>query len=55
MELGHFAGASVIAANLGGSDLVFVGAQTNDVVLSIWTRKIHRLRVWWIWPERTSA
>ena len=27
VELGHFAGASVIAANLGGSDLAFVGAQ----------------------------
>jgi ABC-type nitrate/sulfonate/bicarbonate transport system substrate-binding protein len=39
VELGHFAGASVVAANLGGSDLVFVGAQTNYVVLSIWTRK----------------
>jgi ABC-type nitrate/sulfonate/bicarbonate transport system substrate-binding protein len=39
VELGHFAGASVIAANLAGSDLVFVGAQTNYVVLSIWTRK----------------
>src|SRR5918995_6613874 len=25
VELGHFAGASVISANLGGSDLVFVG------------------------------
>jgi ABC-type nitrate/sulfonate/bicarbonate transport system substrate-binding protein len=39
VELGHFAGASVISANLGGSDLVFVGAQSNYVVLSIWTRK----------------
>jgi ABC-type nitrate/sulfonate/bicarbonate transport system substrate-binding protein len=39
VELGHFAGPSVIAANLGGSDLVFVGAQSNYVVLSIWTRK----------------
>ncbi len=39
VELGHFAGASVISANLGGSDLVFVAAQTNYVVLSIWTRK----------------
>jgi ABC-type nitrate/sulfonate/bicarbonate transport system substrate-binding protein len=38
VQLGHFAGASVIAANLGGSDLVFVGAQSNYVVLSIWTR-----------------
>ena len=39
VELGHFAGPSVIAANLGGSDLVFVAAQTNYVVLSIWTKK----------------
>ncbi|MGZ8532924.1 MAG: ABC transporter substrate-binding protein [Candidatus Binatia bacterium] len=39
VELGHFAGASVISANLSGSDLVFVAAQTNFVVLSIWTRK----------------
>jgi NitT/TauT family transport system substrate-binding protein len=39
VEFGHFAGASVVAANLGGSDLVFVAAQTNYVVLSIWTRK----------------
>jgi len=39
VELGHFAGASVIQANLSGSDLVFVAAQTNYVVLSIWTRK----------------
>jgi ABC-type nitrate/sulfonate/bicarbonate transport system substrate-binding protein len=39
VELGHFAGPSVISANLAGSDLVFVAAQTNYVVLSIWTRK----------------
>jgi ABC-type nitrate/sulfonate/bicarbonate transport system substrate-binding protein len=39
VELGHFAGASAISANLSGSDLVFVAAQTNYVVLSIWTRK----------------
>ncbi len=39
VDLGHFAGPSVIAANLGGSDLVFVAAQTNYVVLSIWTKK----------------
>jgi ABC-type nitrate/sulfonate/bicarbonate transport system substrate-binding protein len=39
VEIGHFAGASVVAANLSGSDLLFVGAQTNYVVLSIWTRK----------------
>ena len=39
VEIGHFAGASVVAANLAGSDLVFVAAQSNYVVLSIWTRK----------------
>ena len=39
VELGHFAGASVVAANLGGSDLVFVAAQSNYVVLSMWTKK----------------
>jgi ABC-type nitrate/sulfonate/bicarbonate transport system substrate-binding protein len=39
VELGHFAGASVVAANLSGSDLVFVGAQSNYVVLSMWTKK----------------
>lgn len=44
VELGHFAGASVIQANLSGSDLVFVAAQTNYVVLSIWTRKDSPIR-----------
>jgi len=44
VELGHFAGASVIQANLSGSDLVFVAAQTNYVVLSIWTRKDSAIR-----------
>ena len=44
VELGHFAGASAISANLGGSDLVFVAAQTNYVVLSIWTRKDSPIR-----------
>ncbi len=39
VELGHFAGASVISANLAGSDLVFVAAQSNYVVLSMWTKK----------------
>jgi ABC-type nitrate/sulfonate/bicarbonate transport system substrate-binding protein len=39
VELGHFAGASVIAANLAGSDLAFVAAQSNYVVLSMWTKK----------------
>ncbi len=44
VELGHFAGASVVQANLSGSDLVFVAAQTNYVVLSIWTRKDSPIR-----------
>ena len=44
VELGHFAGPSVISANLSGSDLVFVGAQSNYVVLSIWTRKDSPIR-----------
>ena len=44
VELGHFAGASVIQANLSGSDLVFVAAQSNYVVLSIWTRKDSPMR-----------
>jgi NitT/TauT family transport system substrate-binding protein len=44
VELGHFAGASVIQANLSGSDLVFVAAQSNYVVLSIWTRKDSPIR-----------
>jgi ABC-type nitrate/sulfonate/bicarbonate transport system substrate-binding protein len=39
VELGHFAGPSVISANLAGSDLVFVAAQSNFVVLSMWTKK----------------
>jgi NitT/TauT family transport system substrate-binding protein len=39
VEFGHYAGVQVVAANLGGSDLVFVAAQTNYAVLSIWTRK----------------
>jgi ABC-type nitrate/sulfonate/bicarbonate transport system substrate-binding protein len=29
VELGHFAGPSVISANLAGSDLIFVAAQSN--------------------------
>jgi ABC-type nitrate/sulfonate/bicarbonate transport system substrate-binding protein len=39
VEFGHYAGVQVVAANLGGSDLVFVAAQTNYAVLSIWTKK----------------
>ena len=39
VEFGHYAGVQVVAANMGGSDLVFVAAQTNYAVLSIWTKK----------------
>jgi ABC-type nitrate/sulfonate/bicarbonate transport system substrate-binding protein len=39
VEFGHYAGVQVVAANLGGSDLVFIAAQTNYAVLSIWTKK----------------
>lgn len=39
VEFGHYAGVQVVAANLSGSDLVFVAAQTNYAVLSIWTKK----------------
>ena len=39
VEFGHFAGVQTVAANLSGSDLVFVAAQTNYAVLSVWTRK----------------
>lgn len=39
VEFGHFAGVQTVSANLSGSDLVFVAAQTNYAVLSVWTRK----------------
>ena len=39
VEFGAFGGPSTIAANLRGSDLVFVAAKPNYVVMSIWTRK----------------
>jgi ABC-type nitrate/sulfonate/bicarbonate transport system substrate-binding protein len=39
VEFGHYAGVQVVAANLRGSDLVFVAAQTNYAILSIWTKK----------------
>jgi ABC-type nitrate/sulfonate/bicarbonate transport system substrate-binding protein len=38
-EFGHYAAVQAVAANLSGSDLVFVAAQTNYAVLSIWTKK----------------
>lgn len=39
VEFGHFAGVQTVSANLSGSDLVFVAAQTNYAVLSVWTKK----------------
>jgi len=39
VDFGHYAGVQAISANLSGSDLVFIGAQTNYAVLSIWTKK----------------
>jgi ABC-type nitrate/sulfonate/bicarbonate transport system substrate-binding protein len=39
VEFGHYAGVQVIAANLSGSDLVFIAAQSNYAVLSIWTKR----------------
>ncbi|MBM4263512.1 MAG: hypothetical protein FJ143_11960 [Deltaproteobacteria bacterium] len=39
VEFGHYAGAQAVVANLNGSDLTFVAAQTNYAVLSVWTKK----------------
>ncbi len=39
VEFGAFSGPSTIAANLAGSDLVFVAAKPNFSVISVWTRK----------------
>jgi ABC-type nitrate/sulfonate/bicarbonate transport system substrate-binding protein len=39
VEFGAFSGSSTIAANLAGSDLVFVAAKPNFSVISVWTRK----------------
>lgn len=39
VEFGHYAGAQAVVANLNGSDLMFVAAQTNYAVLSVWTKK----------------
>ncbi|HEY2987800.1 MAG TPA: ABC transporter substrate-binding protein [Candidatus Binatia bacterium] len=39
VEFGAFSGSSTIAANLAGSDLVFIAAKPNFSVISVWTRK----------------
>lgn len=44
VEFGHFAGVQTVSANLSGSDLVFIAAQTNYAVLSVWTKKDSPIR-----------
>jgi ABC-type nitrate/sulfonate/bicarbonate transport system substrate-binding protein len=44
VEFGAFSGSSAIAANLAGSDLVFVAAKPNFSVISVWTRKDSALK-----------
>jgi ABC-type nitrate/sulfonate/bicarbonate transport system substrate-binding protein len=39
VEFGAFSGSSTIAANLAGSDMVFVAAKPNFSVISVWTKK----------------
>lgn len=39
VEFGAFSGSSTIAANLAGSDMVFVAAKGNFAVMSFWVRK----------------
>ena len=39
VEFGAFSGPSTIAADLAGSDLVFVAAKPNYSVISVWTRR----------------
>jgi NitT/TauT family transport system substrate-binding protein len=44
VEFGGFSGSSTVAANLGGSDLVFVAAKPNFTVISIWVRRDSPIR-----------
>jgi ABC-type nitrate/sulfonate/bicarbonate transport system substrate-binding protein len=44
VEFGGFSGSSTVAANLGGSDLVFVAAKPNFTVISIWAKKDSSIR-----------
>jgi len=39
VEFGGFSGSSTVAANLGGSDLVFIAAKPNFTVISVWAKK----------------
>jgi ABC-type nitrate/sulfonate/bicarbonate transport system substrate-binding protein len=44
VEFGAFSGSSAVAANLAGSDLVFVAAKPNFSVISVWTRRDSALK-----------
>lgn len=44
VEFGGFSGSSTVAANLGGSDLVFVAAKPNFTVISVWVKKDSPIR-----------
>ncbi len=44
VEFGGFSGSSTVAANLGGSDLVFVAAKPNFTVISVWVRRDSPMR-----------
>jgi ABC-type nitrate/sulfonate/bicarbonate transport system substrate-binding protein len=44
VEFGGFSGSSTIAANLAGSDLVFVAAKPNFTVISVWARRDSPIR-----------
>ena len=39
VEFGAFGGPSAVAANLAGSDLVFIAAKGNFAVMSVWVRR----------------
>lgn len=44
VEFGGFSGSSTVAANLGGSDMVFIAAKPNFTVISIWVKRDSPIR-----------
>ena len=44
VEFGGFSGPSTVAAELGGSDLVFIAAKPNFTVISVWVKKNSPIR-----------
>ena len=44
VEFGGFSGSSTIAADVGGSDLVFIAAKPNFTVISVWVKKDSSIR-----------